>query len=121
MRSTLKPFVLSIFGVAATVSLAVSVSAQTPPAVPTSPATVDLPQTPGPVAKPKPDKPEKRRPVAATRQTRVKMVQDQEPVSPQIVTVIHRLNGLTLLRKVLREQGEPGTVATINPDAVTCR
>ena len=119
MRSTLKPFVLSIFGVAATVSLAVSVSAQTPPAVPTSPATVDLPQTPGPVAKPKPDKPEKRRPVAATRQTRVKMVQDQEPVSPQIVTVIHRLNGLTLLRKVLREQGEPGTVATINPDAVT--
>src|SRR5690349_2019109 len=119
MRSTLKLFLLSILGAAVTVSLAHSVSAQTPPAAPSSPATVDLPQTPAPVAKPKPDKPEKRRPVAATRQTRVKMVQDQEPVSPQIVTVIHRLNGLTLLRKVLREQGEPGTVATINPDAVT--
>jgi len=80
---------------------------------------MDQPQTPAPVAKPKPEKVEKRRPSAATRQARVTMVQDQEPVSPQIVTVIHRLNGLTILRKVLREQREPGTVATINPDAVT--
>ena len=108
---------LFTLGVTVLVSLAATASAQTPPAVPTSPPTVDLPQTPAAVAKPKPDKAEKRRPVAASRQTRVTMVQDQEPVSPQIVTVIHRLNGLTLLRKVLRESGEQ--TVTINPDAVT--
>ena len=119
MRSTLKLSLLFILGVTVIVSLAATASAQTPPAVPTTAPPMDQPQTPAPVAKPKPEKVEKRRPSAATRQARVTMVQDQEPVSPQIVTVIHRLNGLTILRKVLREQREPGTVATINPDAVT--
>src|SRR5689334_13421779 len=113
MRSTLKLFLFFIFEVAVSASLAITVSAQTPTVVPTSPATVDLPQTPAPVVKPKPDKPEKRRPLATTRQARIKMVQDQERVSPQIVTIIHRLNGLTLLRNELRKSGEPGTVATI--------
>jgi serine protease Do len=56
--------------------------------------------------------------MASTRQARVKMAPDQEPVAPQIVTVVHRLNGLTLLRRVLRESGQPGTVATINPEAM---
>jgi S1-C subfamily serine protease len=115
MRSTLKLFWLFVFGVAVNASLAIPVSAQTPPAVPTSPAPVE-PQTPPSVVKPKPDKVEKRRPSATTRQARIKMVQDQERVSPQIVTIIHRLNGLTLLRNELRKSGEPGTVATINPD-----
>ena len=119
MRSTLKLSLLFILGVTVIVSLAATASAQTPPAVPTTAPPMDQPQTPAPVAKPKPEKVEKRRPSTATRQARVTMVQDQEPVSPQIVTVIHRLNGLTILRKVLREQREPGTVATINPDAVT--
>jgi S1-C subfamily serine protease len=116
MRSILKSSLVFIFGVTVSASLAVTAAAQTPPAVPTSPSTSDQPQTPAPVAKPKPEKVEKRRSIAATRQARIKMVQDQEPVSPQIVTIIHRLNGLTLLRNELRKTGEPGTVATINPD-----
>jgi len=115
MRSTLKSVSLFTFGVTVTVSLAATAFAQTPPAVPTSPPAASQPQTP-PMAKPKADKPEKRRP-AATRQARVKMVQDQEPVSRQIVTVVHRLNGLTVLRTVLRKSDEPGTV-TINPEAI---
>lgn len=119
MRSALKSILLFTPGVAVIASLAATAWAQTPPGAPTSPSTVVVPQRPAPVAKPKTDKPEKRRPSAGTRQARVTMVADQEPVSPQIVTVIHRLNGLTILRKVLREQGEPGTVATINPEAVT--
>jgi S1-C subfamily serine protease len=119
MRSTLKSSLLFTLGLVVLISVAANASGQTPPAVPASPPTMGLPQTPAPVAKPKTDKPEKRRPTTATRQTRVKMVEDQEPVSPQIVTIIHRLNGLTLLRTVLRKQGEPGTVATINPDAAT--
>src|ERR1041385_484585 len=116
MRSILKSSLVFIFGVTVSASLAATAAAQTPPAVPTSPPTSDQPQTPAPVAKPKPEKVEKRRSIAATRQARIKMVQDQEPVSPQIVTIIHRLNGLTLLRNELRKTGEPGTVATINPD-----
>ena len=66
------------------------------------------------MAKPKT---EKRRPTTAIRQARVKMVTDQQRVAPQIVTVVHRLNGLTLLRTVLLKSGEPGTV-TINPEAI---
>ena len=118
MRSTLNSSFLITLGGAVFISLAATASAQTPTAVPTSPPpTVDLPQTPAPVAKPKPEKAEKRRPTTAIRQARVTMVQDQEPVSPQIVTVIHRLNGLTLLRRELRESGEQ--TVTINPDAIT--
>src|SRR5919205_1434328 len=117
MRSTLKPSLLFLFAVVVIPSLATAASAQTPPAVPSRPPTVTMPKTPAPVAKPETeqtDKAEKRRPgVATTRQARVKMAPDQERVAPQIVTVVHRLNGLTLLRRVLRESGEPGTVATV--------
>src|ERR1043165_9446224 len=119
MRSTLKSSLAFIFGVTVVVSAGAVAAAQTPPVVPSSPPQADQPQTSVPMAKPKPEKVEKRRPSAVTRQARVTMVQDQEPVSPQIVTVIHRLNGLTLLRNELRKSGEPGTIATINPDAVT--
>src|SRR5262245_21743640 len=119
MRSTLKSALIFIFGVTVIFLLAASASAQTPPAVPSTPPSADQPQTPAPVAKPRVEKIKKRRPLAATRQARVTMVQDQERVSPQIVTVIHRLNGLTLLRTELRKSGEPRTVATINPEAVT--
>jgi S1-C subfamily serine protease len=47
------------------------------------------------------------------------MVQGQERVAPQVVTVIHRISGVKLLRYLLRESGERGTVATIDPDAIT--
>lgn len=103
-----------MFATAVILSLALTAGAQTPESVPPSPPAPGQPQTPAPMAKPKP---EKRRPATTIRQARVKMVTDQQPVAPQIVTVVHRLNGLTLLRRVLRESGEPGTV-TINPEAI---
>jgi serine protease Do len=46
------------------------------------------------------------------------MVKDQEPVAPQVVTIVHRLNGVKLLRYLLRERNEPGSVATIAPEDV---
>ena len=52
------------------------------------------------------------------RPARVSMVKDQEPVAPQVVTIVHRLNGVKLLRYLLRESGEPGAVATIDPEAI---
>lgn len=44
------------------------------------------------------------------------MVKDQEPVAPQVVTIVHRLSGVKLLRYLLRN--EPGSIATITPDDV---
>lgn len=46
------------------------------------------------------------------------MVTDQKPVAPQVVTIVHRLSGVKLLRYLLRERNEPGSVATIAPEAV---
>src|SRR6185436_20238390 len=64
---------------------------------------------------PKPQKTIRR----TVRQARVTMVQGQDPIAPQVVTVIHRLSGVKLLRYLLRESGELGTVATIDPEAIS--
>jgi serine protease Do len=114
MRSALKSSWLFIFATAVIMSLALVAAGQTPEGVPPMPPTPGQPQTPAPTAKPKP---EKRRPTTAVRQARVKMVTDQQPVAPQIVTVVHRLNGLTLLRTILRKSDDPDTV-TINPETI---
>ena len=115
MRSALKSSLLSIIAVATIASFSARGAAQTPESAPQAPQSPGQPQMPAPVAKPKPDK--TRRPTTAIRQARVKMVTDQQPVAPQIVTVVHRLNGLTLLRTILRKSDEPDTV-TINPEAI---
>jgi S1-C subfamily serine protease len=46
------------------------------------------------------------------------MVTDQEPVAPQVVTIVHRLSGAKLLLQLIRESGERGTTATIAPEAI---
>jgi S1-C subfamily serine protease len=38
---------------------------------------------------------------------------------PQVVTIVHRLSGLKMLRLVMRQAGERGTLATIDPQAIT--
>ena len=87
------------------------------------------PSTPAPAAPPQtmqtqaPPQPEKQKAPKAVRKptprpTRVSMVKDQEPIAPQVVTIVHRLNGVKLLRYLLRERGEPGTIATIDPEAI---
>lgn len=116
MRSSFKSSLLVVFAAAIVSSLTVAVFGQTPEVPAPMPPQ---PQTPAPVAKPK-EKTDKvrRMPTPQPRQARVTMVKDQEPVSPQIVTVVHRMNGLTLLRRAVRESGEPGSV-TINPEAIT--
>lgn len=44
------------------------------------------------------------------------MVPDQEPVAPQVVTIVHRMNGLTVWRSVFRDRNE-GDALTIAPEA----
>ncbi|MGZ8848286.1 MAG: PDZ domain-containing protein [Pyrinomonadaceae bacterium] len=83
-------------------------------AAPASPARTQAPAA-AQQPKPKPQKTVRRPP---TRQTRVTMVKDQEPVAPQVVTIVHRLSGVKLLRYLLRES-DGRTVATMDPEDVT--
>jgi S1-C subfamily serine protease len=113
MRSTFKNFLLSALAVAAFAVFSQSTVAQY--ATPMAPRPATQSPAPSPPEKAKPRKTVAR---ATTRQARVTMVKDQEPVAPQVVTIVHRLSGVKLLRFLLRESGEPGTVATIDPEAV---
>ena len=116
MRSSLKSFGWFVLTCVATSLLCASVTAQTvqtpAPVAPTRPlTTVEPAQQPSAKAQKAVRRP-------TPRPSRVTMVKDQEPVAPQVVTIVHRLNGVKLLRYLLRERNEPGSVATIAPEAV---
>src|SRR6185503_17629529 len=113
MRSTCKKFLFLAF-VSAVLSAGAGAAAQVPTTVVT-PAPAQAPTPPGEAEKSKPQKVIRR----TARVSRVTMVQGQEMVAPQVVTIIHRISGVKLLRYLLRQSGEKGTVATIDPDAVT--
>jgi S1-C subfamily serine protease len=113
MRTGLKSFGLFVLASVATALLGASATAQTvrtpAPVVQVQPApTVQSAQPQSPKAQKTARKP-------TTRSSRVTMVKDQEPVAPQVVTIVHRLSGVKLLRYLLRERNEPGSVATITP------
>jgi serine protease Do len=112
MRSTFKYF--SLFMLSLPVVAAVAVRAQVPaPIAPVRPAHAPI-QPQVQADKTKPQKTAR----AATRQARVTMVKDQEKVAPQVVTIVHRLSGAKLLRYLLRNTEEGGTIATIDPEAM---
>ena len=84
------------------------------------PASTEV-QTPDPVQEPAPEKTQVRRQPrrATTPPARVTVVADQAKVAPQVVTVVHRLSGVKMLRFLLRQEGESGTVYTIDPEAIS--
>lgn len=49
---------------------------------------------------------------------RVTVVPSQLPVAPQVVTVIHRLSGVKILRFLLRQSGQNGVVEKIDPETL---
>ncbi len=49
---------------------------------------------------------------------RVTVIPSQAEVAPQVVTIVHRLSGVQMLRLLLR-RGEGGTIATMDPSALT--
>ncbi len=114
MRSTRKNHLLSI-SVLLVLSGSSVVTAQNPAPAPV-PTTVVTPTAPAPAEyeRAKAQKVIRRTP----RPVRVTMVKGQEPIAPQVVTIIHRLNGLKVLLQLLRESGERGTVATIDPESI---
>jgi S1-C subfamily serine protease len=71
-----------------------------------------------------PATPEKTQPRRVIRRlpatpAKVTVISDQTRVAPQVVTIVHRLNGFKMLRFLLRQGGEPGTVYTIDPEAIS--
>jgi S1-C subfamily serine protease len=59
-----------------------------------------------------------RKPARRPPPGRVTVIPSQSPVAPQVVTVIHRLSGVKILRFLLRQSGESGLVETIDPYTV---
>ena len=57
--------------------------------------------------------------VASAPPAKVTVIPDQQPVAPQVVTIVHRLSGMKMLRFLLRQSGEAGTVAMIDPLSMT--
>jgi len=49
---------------------------------------------------------------------RVTVVPSQFQVAPQVVTIIHRLSGVKILRFLWRQSGESGVVETIDPETL---
>src|SRR4030095_4816969 len=46
---------------------------------------------------------------------RVTVVPNQSPLAPQVVTIVHRLTGVKLLRLLQRQSGESFTIENIDP------
>lgn len=87
----------------------------------TAPVTSTEVQNPEPGQAPAPEKTQPRRPARRiiTTPTRVTVVADQTRVAPQVVTIVHRLSGVKMLRFLLRQGGGIGTVYTIDPEAIS--
>ena len=84
-----------------------------------APTASTVVQTPDPTP-PATTRTQARRPLrrATTPPARVTVIASQAEVAPQVVTIVHRLSGLKILRLLLRQAGERGTVATIDPQAI---
>jgi S1-C subfamily serine protease len=107
---------LTLVTALALVVLCTAALAQTTTPAPTAPG--QSPSTPA--AAPETIQP-RRRPMrgAATPAAKVTMIPDQQAVAPQVVTIVHRLSGIKMLRFLLRQAGEAGTVAMIDPFSMT--
>ena len=57
--------------------------------------------------------------VASAPPAKVTVIPDQRAVAPQVVTIVHRLSGIKMLRFLLRQSGEAGTVSMIDPLSMT--
>ena len=100
---------LAIAGQAQTVAPAAATVVQSPATAPaTAPAT--LPEKTQPRRLPR---------RASTPPATVTVVADQARVAPQVVTIVHRLSGVKMLRFLLRQGEDPDTVYTIDPEAIS--
>jgi len=68
-----------------------------------------------------PEKAQPRRPTkrATTPPARVTVIAGRSQVAPQVVTIVHRLTGMKMLRYLLRQGNEGDQVFTIDPAAIS--
>jgi len=121
MKSILNQMQSAFLVAAVMMSLTVFAFAQDP-----APAASTAPQTPGAPQAPTPERTQPgrtssartpRRPLAPP--ARVTVIADRTEVAPQVVTIVHRLSGLKMLRFLLRQEGDRGTLFTIDRDSIT--
>lgn len=105
-------FQVICFAIFALTLMACDVSAQT-----AAPATTVQPETSlqAPQADRGPRKQIKRIPPPPARVT---VIPSQIAIAPQVVTIVHRLSGVKILRLFLRQSGESGVVETIDPETL---
>jgi len=104
---------------AAMLTLTVVVFAQgVAPATTQAPPAAQMPAIP---QTPTPEKVQQRRPQRRIVSTpaRVTVISDQGQVAPQVVTIVHRLSGVKMLRLLMRQGNEWGTLQTMDPEAIT--
>jgi len=82
---------------------------------------VTAPQSPPPASTSPAEKTQPRKLVRrpTTQVAKVTVIPSQAQIAPQVVTIVHRLSGLKLLRLLIRQQGERGTLAVIDPLSMT--
>src|SRR2546425_6204765 len=68
-----------------------------------------------------PEKTQPRRPTkrATTPPARVTVIAGKSQVAPQVVTIVHRLTGVKMLRYLMRQGNEGDQIFTIAPDAIS--
>jgi S1-C subfamily serine protease len=83
-----------------------------------APAAATVTQAPASTA---PEKTQPRRPPrrAQALPAKVTVVADEARVAPQVVTIVHRLSGVKMLRFLMRQSGAPDAVYTIDPEAIS--
>jgi S1-C subfamily serine protease len=115
MKTTFSRLQLIFMTAFALVMMGAAALAQTAPTAPPTP--VQSPPLPAVPEKTQP----RRRPmrVTSTPPAKVTVIPDQRAVAPQVVTIVHRLSGIKMLRFLLRQSGEAGTVAMIDPLSMT--
>ena len=86
-----------------------------------APTASTVGQTPATAQPPAPDKTQLRRPTkrASTPPATVTVIADQTKVAPQVVTIVHRLSGVKMLRFLQRQSGQPGAVYTIDTESIS--
>lgn len=94
------------------VASAVTAMSQTPASAPpvTPAAAVQTPSTERPQRRPARRVP--------SPPARVTVVPNQTPVAPQVVTVVHRLTGVKLLRLLQTQVGENSIIETVDPESL---
>src|SRR5438046_2679784 len=120
MKMFFHRFLTLTIGGTAVVCLAIAVKAQTPaaPAAPTASTVAQTPATTQPAA---PERTQVRRPPRrpSTSPATVTVIADQTKVAPQVVTIVHRLSGVKMLRFLQRQTGQPGAVYTIDTESIS--